>query len=394
MLDLTKARSIMEREAIDVLVISTSENLYYTTDVYPVECDMIKDHVRYAVVPRDEGIDPFVVVSDYEAQLFTKWGKDVIDFVSEKYIKGGAGGVALWERYVSKDDRQAFQMVHLPESVLLKATKTLAEVLKSKGLGEGVIGVERRQRADVSDELRAALPNAVFKNGSIVSDELRVIKSNEEIDYIKKATEITESALKAAIDGVKVGVKMSDLKVLIKQIMSSNVDSAPIELGAGTWFLSPADYIISEGDIVRFDLGARYKYYCSDVSRQVAVGTIPKDWEKLFDTFLEAEETIISMVKPGAMTDELFEAGMKIVRRVDPDYDRGHLGHGIGIELHEAPHIAPKPNGVPLRPNMVFTVEIPYYVAGTVGFNCEDILAVTDHGCEVLSSLSKELYRK
>ena len=393
MIDIAKARSIMQEKKLDVLIISTPENFYYTTGVYPLECDMIKDHVRYAVIPKED-IDPFVVVPDYEAPLFGKWGKEVIDFVSEKYIKGGSGKTPVAERYVSKSDLQALEMVTLPESVLLKATKVLAEVLKARGLDKSVVGVERRQRADASDELHALLPNAVFKNGSIVFDELRVIKSKEEIDYIRRATEITERAMKAAIDAVKIGVKMSDLKILIKQIMSGDVESAPIELGAGTWFLSPADHVIREGDIVRFDLGARYKYYCSDVSRQVAIGRIPKDWEKLFDTFLEAEETIISMVKPEARTDELFEAGMEIVRRVDPDYERGHLGHGIGIELHEAPHIAPKPDGVPLRPNMVFTVEIPYYVAGTVGFNCEDILVVTDHGCEVLSSLSKELYRK
>jgi Xaa-Pro dipeptidase len=392
-IDIAKARAIMQEKKLDVLIISTPENFYYTTGVYPLECDMIKDHVRYAVIPKED-IDPFIVVPDYEAQLFGKWGQEVIDFVSEKYIKGGSGKTPVAEQYISKSDLQALEMVTLPESVLLKASKTLAGVLKARGLDKGVLGVERRQRADVSNELRAALPDAVFKNGSIVLNEFRLIKSKEEIDHIREATRITENALKTAIDEVKVGTKMADLKVLIKQIMCADVDSGPIELGVGTWFFSPANHVVREGDIARFDLGARYKYYCSDVSRQVAIGRIPKDWEKLFDTFLEAEETIISMVKPGAMTDELFEAGMEIVRRVDPDYERGHLGHGIGIELHEAPHIAPKPDGEPLRTNMVFTVEIPYYVAGTVGFNCEDILVVTDHGCEVLSSLSKELYRK
>ena len=393
MIDIAKARSIMQEKNLDVLIASTSENFYYSTGVYPLECDMIRDHVRYAVIPR-EGSEPFVVVPDYEAQLFAKWGREVIDFISEKYIKGGSGREPLANQYLSKNDINELEIVPLTESVLMKATKTLAGVLKARGLDKSVVGVERRQRADASDELHAVLPNAVFKNGSIVFDELRIIKTKEEIDYIRKATELTEKALKAAIEGVKVGVKMADLKVLIRQIMSEDVDSGPVEVGVGTWFFSPADHIIREGDVARFDLGARYKYYCSDVSRQVTVGRIPKNWEKLFDTFLEAEETIISMAKPEARTDELFEAGMEIVRRVDPNYERGHLGHGIGIELHEAPHIAPKPDGVPLRPNMVLTVEIPYYVAGTVGFNCEDILVVTDHGCEVLSSLSKELYRK
>ena len=393
MLELGKAHSLMERQKMDALVVSMPENFYYITGVYPLECDMIKDHVRYAVIPR-EGIDPFVVVPDYEAQLFDKWGGKVIDFTSEKYIKGGSGRAPVAEQYLSRSNLQALETVPLPDSVLMKGTKTLAEVLKAKNLGKGVLGVERRQRADVSNELRAALPDAVFKNGSIVLNELRLIKSKEEIDHIRKATRITENALKAAIDEIKVGTKMADLKVLIRQIMCADVDSGPIEVGVGTWFFSPANHVLREGDVARLDLGARYKYYCSDVSRQVAIGRTPKEWNILFDAFLEAEETIISMVKPGAMTDELFEAGMEIVRRVDPDYERGHLGHGIGIELHEAPHIAPKPDGEPLRTNMVLTVEIPYYVAGTVGFNCEDILVVTDQGCEPLSSLSRELYRK
>jgi len=393
MLEVGKACSLMERQKVDALVVSTPENFYYITGVYPLECDMIKDHVRYAVIPR-EGSDPFVVVPDYEAQLFDKWGGKVIDFTSEKYIKGGSGQAPVAEQYLSRSNLQALETVPLPDSVLMKGAKTLAEVLKAKNLGKGVLGVERRQRADVSNELRAALPDAVFKNGSIVLNELRLIKSKEEIDHIRKATRITENALKAAIAEIKVGTKMADLKVLIRQIMCDDVDSGPIEVGVGTWFFSPANHVLREGDVARLDLGARYKYYCSDVSRQVAIGRIPKEWNILFDAFLEAEETIISMVKPGAMTDELFEAGMEIVRRVDPDYERGHLGHGIGIELHEAPHIAPKPDGEPLRTNMVFTVEIPYYVAGTVGFNCEDILVVTDQSCELLSSLSRELYRK
>jgi Xaa-Pro aminopeptidase len=124
------------------------------------------------------------------------------------------------------------------------------------------------------------------------------------------------------------------------------------------------------------------------MARARVLGTASEKVKKLYNALWKAEETMINMIKPGIPFSDLFKTGMKIVRyAADPNFERKHLGHGLGLITEEEPIIGPK-NDLPIEENMILSVEVPYYWTGVGGFNVEDVVLVTSDGHEILTAES------
>jgi Xaa-Pro aminopeptidase len=228
------------------------------------------------------------------------------------------------------------------------------------------------------------------------------VKIQEEVDRIKRATDISVEAFEAAFAVAKEGATEGEFlgafqaeiikqggfmhKGLIHQNLTIGAHSATVRRG---W---PLDHPLKKGDIMRFDGGAIHKGYRCDMARARVLGKAEDRVKKVYNALWKAEEAMIDMIKPGVKFSDLFKTGMKIVREHgDPNYERKHLGHGLGLITEEEPLIGPKTN-VPLEENMVLSIETPYYWTGVGGFNVEDVVHVTADGAEVFSSASpKEL---
>ena len=139
------------------------------------------------------------------------------------------------------------------------------------------------------------------------------------------------------------------------------------------------------------DFGVILAGYCSDMTRTVHVGQPSPTARIFYQAVLEAQQAALDSVRAGISTGEVDAAARKLLKKRGLEKFFTHsTGHGVGLEIHEAPRVAAGQNEI-LEPGMVITIEPGAYVSGKWGVRIEDMVAVTDRGCEVLTPTSKEL---
>ena len=148
---------------------------------------------------------------------------------------------------------------------------------------------------------------------------------------------------------------------------------------------------VASGDLVTLDFGGVYGGYCVDLTRTVAIGRVAPEQRRLFDAVLEAHAAAVAAAKaPGATTGSVDDAARGTLRTYGLDTYFGHgTGHGLGLEVHEAPRLTRRSADFPgdqrLEPGMVFTIEPGAYVEGVGGVRIEDDVLVTEQGCDLLT---------
>jgi Xaa-Pro aminopeptidase len=148
---------------------------------------------------------------------------------------------------------------------------------------------------------------------------------------------------------------------------------------------------IRRGDLVVIDWGAVLDGYCSDCTRTFSVGEPSPEARAIYELVLEAQLAGLHAVRAGIGGREVDDAARGIIDAAGHGEHFGHgLGHGVGIDVHEAPRLSQRSQDELVAGNIV-TVEPGVYLPGKFGVRIEDLVAVTDQGCDVLTSLSKEL---
>ena len=153
----------------------------------------------------------------------------------------------------------------------------------------------------------------------------------------------------------------------------------------------PSDDIVREGDFFTFDFGSVYEGYHSDTTRTVAVKYATDEMEKIYDIVLKAQLTALEKIKPGVKCSEVDKAARDIITAEGYGEYFGHsTGHGVGLDIHEAPTVSAKSETV-LKSGMIITDEPGIYLPDKFGVRIEDMLCVTDSGYKNFVSLPKEL---
>jgi Xaa-Pro aminopeptidase len=146
---------------------------------------------------------------------------------------------------------------------------------------------------------------------------------------------------------------------------------------------------IRRGGFVVCDFGVILSGYCSDQTRTVWVGPVSEKARRAYEAVREAQQAAGDAVRPGATTGEVDAAARKVLRKAGlAQYFTHSTGHGVGLEIHEAPRVADGQTEI-LRPGMVITIEPGVYFPGEWGIRIEDMVAVTATGCEVMTPTSK-----
>ena len=139
------------------------------------------------------------------------------------------------------------------------------------------------------------------------------------------------------------------------------------------------------------DIGARLAGYHSDMTRTVALGSVSDEQRAVYDTVLRAQLTGLAAIRPGTLCGEVDRVVRSLIDSAGYEGCFGHsTGHGVGVEIHELPGLAPG-NQTVLSPGMVVTVEPGVYLEGRFGVRIEDMVAVTADGCENLTHVPKDL---
>ena len=225
----------------------------------------------------------------------------------------------------------------------------------------------------------------------------REVKDKEEINSIKKAVAIADSAFSHICNFIKVGMTEKEVAAEIDCYMKKHGASGnsfdTITASGANGSLPhaiPSDRKLSDGDLVVMDYGCVVDGYCSDMTRTVAVGKISDEKRAVYDTVLGAQLSAISKIASGALANEVDRVARDIINK---DYSGrfGHsLGHGVGLDIHELPNLSPK-NAKPLQAGNVVTVEPGIYIPGLCGVRIEDMVVVEDGRCQILTQSPKEL---
>ena len=258
------------------------------------------------------------------------------------------------------------------------------------------------QRDQVSVELHSALrracrPTKLIQAPAIVNN-MRRIKDGNEITILRRAIEIAESAFKTLRRKIRVGMTETEIAALLEYEMKRRGALGPsfptiVAEGqnAALAHAEPGRRKVKKGSLILIDWGAQSEYYCSDLTRVLFVGRIPPRFEKLYNIVLQAQEQAIKAIAPGRRVCDIDKVARDLIDRAGYGDRFGHgLGHGVGLDIHEAPRLKFGFTDL-LETGMVVTVEPGIYLPSSGGIRIEDDVLVTAGGHEVLSTLPKSL---
>ncbi len=235
-----------------------------------------------------------------------------------------------------------------------------------------------------------------------VVEQLRLVKDASEVATLRDAAARLTGVAESAFRSIRAGVTEREVagsiemamraagyeRLAFDTIVASGPNAALPHYRAGTRILRP-------GDLVVLDFGGVLDGYCSDLTRTVSVGAPTPDALRLHAAVRDAQRAAIEAVKPGVPATSVDGAARGLLESRGLGEAFGHgTGHGLGLDIHEEPRVGPPRShtaSVQLEPGMVFTIEPGAYLPGMGGVRIEDDVLVTGDGCEVLTSVPREL---
>jgi Xaa-Pro aminopeptidase len=276
-------------------------------------------------------------------------------------------------------------------------TDGLPEVLPggSVRLGFDDAHITVRQQA----RLRELLPERIelVAAGGLI-EQLRATKDAEEVTRIRAASEAADAALVALLDSGLSGRTERELaRALVTAMWDRGAEGVSFDpiVAAGPHgalpHARPRDVALRPGQLVVIDWGAVLDGYCSDCTRTFAVGEPGDHAREVYDVVLTAQQAGLAAVRAGAGARGVDAAARDLIEAAGHGSHFGHsLGHGVGLEVHEAPRLSKRSDEELVSGNVV-TVEPGVYIPDELGVRIEDLAVVTGTGCEVLTGLDKRL---
>ncbi|MCM3584395.1 M24 family metallopeptidase [Mesobacillus maritimus] len=375
-----KTKESMAKKGIEVLLITDPANINYLSGY-----DAWSFYVHQMLVVIDDEDQPFWIGRNQDANgaRMTTWlfHENIFPYPDE---------------YV--------------QSTTLHPMKYVAEILKQIGQDKRTIGVEMENyyfTARCYEALKCGLPNATISDGSLLVNWLRLIKSDVEIEMIKRAAKISEIAMTKALEMVDVGVRECDVaaEIFRSQIRGTNefggdypaiVPLLPSGERSATPHLTWTDDPYESGDIVTIELAGCYKRYHSPLARTISLGKPADKIQILSDVVVEGLNACLEMIKPGIASEEIESTFKQTISKFGLTKD-SRLGYSMGLNYPPdwGEHTVSIRSGdkTILKPNMTFHL-IPGIWLDDYGFEASESIRITENGCETFASLPRQLFVK
>lgn len=231
-----------------------------------------------------------------------------------------------------------------------------------------------------------------------IVEDLRIIKDNFEVKCIKDAANIADKAFENLLKIIKPNITEKDialeLEYLMKKMGATDLSFDSI-VASGKRSSLPhgraSSKVVEKGEFITLDFGCIYNGYCSDMTRTIAVGNVSKEMEEVYNIVLTAQKMAIEKIKPGVVASHVDKYARDYITKMGYGKYFGHgLGHGVGKDIHEEPRLSPKGHKI-LKPGMIVTDEPGIYIENSFGVRIEDLILVTESGCEIISKSPKDL---
>jgi len=321
-----------------------------------------------------------------------------------RYLSGFSGGEATLYitaekaflltdfRYIEQATAQA------PEFEIVKTGQDHFEALAEIGQQAQRLGFEGDFVSFVNfEKLKNAFPQAELLSLPDFVSHLRSVKDKSEIELIRQAVRIADDAFAEVLKTIEIGQTEEEIGMKLEFSMrraGASGGSFEFIVASGVRSSMPHGTASSKqiqlGEFLTMDFGALYQGYCSDITRTVFLGDPGDKHRQVYETVLAAQRAGIKAVAPGRTGKEVDAVARKIIQDAGYGDFFGHgLGHSVGLAIHEGPNLNMREERL-LEPGMVITVEPGIYIPDWGGVRIEDIVVVTDNGCEVLTQAPKE----
>jgi len=332
----------------------------------------------------------------------------VTDLVNVRYLTGysGSNGLALIGpqtrafitdfRYVEQAAQEvdpSFERVRAPQDLLDVVSEALPAGDVRLGFEDSHVSVRGHARMRELLDDRVELVGV----GGLV-ERLRAVKEPEEIERIRAASALADESFQQLVGEGLVGRTERDVALALEQDMRRRGAQRPsfdAIVAAGPHgalpHAHPRDQPIQGGELVVIDWGAELEGYCSDCTRTVAAGEPGSEASSVYELVLEALLAGVEAVKAGAAAREVDAVSRSVIEAGGHGEHFGHgLGHGVGLAIHEGPRLSQRSDD-DLEAGNVVTIEPGIYLPGQFGVRTEDLVAVTDDGCQILTAVPKQL---
>jgi Xaa-Pro dipeptidase len=264
---------------------------------------------------------------------------------------------------------------------------------------EKPLGVDKDLAARWLIPLMDAHAASGFVLASKAVDDARTVKDAHEVDLMRRASAINDEAMGWLVEQLHEGVTEHDI--------ASRLDDRYRELGAqGNSFApivsfganasdphhEPDDTALAKGDVVLFDVGCQADDYVSDMTRTFFFGAKPSERDReVFELVAKANATAEAMIAPGVTFAQIDAAARDVIDAAGYGPDFNHrLGHQVGLSVHEPGDVSATHDEA-VRPGQCFSIEPGIYLTGEMGVRIEDLVCVTEDGCEVLNHYPHDL---
>ncbi len=381
----SRLQEIMQRSELDAVIATCPENVTYLSGFWAMSQWVRRGPQAYVLQPKDgggciianSGLLDLVPDQDIWIRQIYRYGYFQVDV----------------DPSVKLDAADEMQRELFSSAAFKGPVEALSAAIKEKGLARARIGIDEMGiTPQCMDQLKSLLPDATFIRSFSLFERVRAVKTAGEIEILRQAARNTERAIDAALKVARQGVTEREMLRAFNACLAQN-DTAPVTgcIGFGTRSalsnVQPSDRALRPGDVIRFDVGGRYRHYRSDMARGAAFG---EPGGKVAKYYAGVEKGVLSaydVIKPGLKVAQLFDHVVETVRREGiSHFKRSHIGHGIGVDGYDPPNISDS-SGELLEENMVVCIETPYYELGFAGVQVEDMVLVTKNGAQSLMTL-------
>lgn len=381
-----RIKELLREKGLDGAIVSSPENFHYVTGFGGHQHTVSRQPgFTLAVMRADDKVPTHLTTMDFEAATFRIKAAG-LNFVVDPYDTWV--GLKTW-------DEIAHGAVVPDKTAMESSIDKLVQFMKACDLANKKVGIELDYLpVPYYKSLTEKFPEAEFVNISDLFVYARSVKQPDEIEMFRKLCRIADHGFTEVSKIAKIGVSERELVQCFREDVIKSGFCAPsswsmFSTGPSSARLTlPGDGVVKDGDVVKFDAGvnAEFDFYTTDTSRAWIIGNGDPALLKLKDRLYEGQRRMIAAAKPGLPINELYHTAYDYVKEMFPCYRRGHQGHSIsmGPATAEAPYINASETR-PLEAGMILAMEVPCYIDGVNGFNIEDMVLITEDGCEVLT---------
>ena len=380
----------LAKASLDAVIGTSPENVLYLSGYWAMSQWVRRGPQAYVLRPR-KGLGETAVVTN----------TSLLDLVADQDISADVRRYSYFKTDV--DATAALSAADARHIALFSSeaypgpVAALAAAINQRGLAKARIGIDEIGiTPQCMEQLVAAFPDATFVRAFALMENVRAIKTPDEIVRLRRAASISEQSIEAALGAAAVGITEIEMARVFHS-RTTMLDGVPVTgcIGFGDRSamsnVQPSSQALKMGDAIRFDVGCRYQHYRSDISRIAVMGEPSPKLRLYHDALYKGVQRAYEILKPGLKISELFRQVVDTVQKEGiPHYNRSHVGHGIGIEGYDPPNIAGDSSDV-FEANMVICVETPYYELGFAGLQVEDMILVTGDGAESLMARDGKL---